>query len=55
MDAGENIEFAIVVSNNGTGTARAVTLVDNLPSGTAGPWTIDTSRRVIPARSPATR
>ena len=42
VDAGENIEFAIVVSNNGAGTARAVTLVDNLPSGTAGPWTIET-------------
>ncbi len=39
---GENIEFAIQVSNNGPGTAKDVTLVDNLPTGTAGPWTIET-------------
>ncbi len=42
VDAGENIEFAIQVSNGGPGTARNVTLVDTLPTGTAGPWTIET-------------
>lgn len=41
VNAGEHVEFAITVGNNGPGTAKAVTLSDPLPSGTAGGWSIE--------------
>ncbi len=42
VNAGEDVVFTIVVDNGGPGAAKAVTLSDTLPSGTAGAWTIDT-------------
>ncbi len=41
INAGEDIQFTIKVDNAGPGTAKAVTLSDTLPSGTAGAWTIE--------------
>ncbi len=41
VNAGENVEFTMITSNAGPGTAKAVTLTDTLPSGTAGGWMID--------------
>ena len=38
INAGEDAEFSIVVTNTGTGTARDVVLTDTLP--TQGSWTI---------------
>ncbi len=40
INAGEDAAFTIRVENAGPGTAKAVTLNDPLPAGTAGPWTI---------------
>jgi uncharacterized repeat protein (TIGR01451 family) len=40
VNAGEDVQFSVVVSNAGPGTATAATLSDNLPNATAGPWTI---------------
>ncbi|MGA7396581.1 MAG: VWA domain-containing protein, partial [Solirubrobacterales bacterium] len=40
VNAGDDIEFTVQVSNTGPGTATAVTLADPLPAGTAGAWTI---------------
>ncbi len=41
ISAGEDVEFAVRVDNGGPGVAKAVTLSDPLPSGTAGGWVID--------------
>ena len=44
VNQGDPIAFTITVTNNGPGTAKAVTLHDGLPSGPAGSdvvWTID--------------
>ncbi len=46
----EDVEFFIEVSNTGPGTAKAVTLTDPLPSGTAGAWFIESQ----PAANPCT-
>lgn len=43
IDAGEIIRFVMEVSNNGPGVAKAVVLTDALPSGTAGPWVVESS------------
>lgn len=40
INAGENVEFAISVTNGGPGVASSVTLSDPLPGGTAGSWGI---------------
>jgi uncharacterized repeat protein (TIGR01451 family) len=40
INAGDNVEFTITVTNNGPGTAEDVGFLDGLPSGTAGVWTI---------------
>jgi len=40
VDAGDDIEFSITVTNDGPGQAKAVTLNDPLPTGAAGSWTI---------------
>ena len=40
IDAGQNIKFAIVVRNDGPGTAKGVVLNDTLPNRTAGGWSI---------------
>lgn len=40
IDAGQNVSFSVTTTNNGPGIARAVTLADPLPSGTAGSWSI---------------
>jgi uncharacterized repeat protein (TIGR01451 family) len=42
VTAGSNAVFTIVTSNIGTGTAKSVTLTDNLPAGTSLDWSIDT-------------
>ncbi len=42
VTAGSNAVFTIVTTNNGPGTATAVTTTDNLPAGTSLHWTIDT-------------
>ena len=42
INAGENVVFTIKVDNAGPGVAKAVTLNDLLPQGTAGPWAITT-------------
>lgn len=39
INAGQTATFTISVVNNGPGIAKAVTLSDPLPGGTAGPWT----------------
>ncbi len=41
INAGEDVSFTIQVDNSGPGTAKAVTLTDTLPSGTAGNWVED--------------
>jgi len=40
VNAGEDIEYTLQVSNSGPGTAGSVSLTDPLPAGTAGTWTI---------------
>ena len=40
INAGQNASYTITVKNDGPGEARAVTLSDPLPGGTAGPWVI---------------
>src|SRR5262249_13644511 len=40
VNAGENIGFTITVSNQGAGTATAVTLVDPLPVGADVNWSV---------------
>ena len=42
VNAGQDVQFSIVTSNGGPGTAKSVNLSDTLPSGTAGAWVIDT-------------
>ena len=41
INAGDDVAFTIKVDNNGPGTAKSVTLVDNLPGGVAGAWVED--------------
>ncbi|HTU14734.1 MAG TPA: VWA domain-containing protein [Solirubrobacterales bacterium] len=40
VNAGDDVEFTMQVSNAGPGVARSATLNDPLPSGVAGSWTI---------------
>jgi uncharacterized repeat protein (TIGR01451 family) len=42
VGAGSDAVFTVVTTNNGPGTATAVTTTDNLPAGTALDWSIDT-------------
>ena len=41
VNAGEAIGFTVTVQNNGQGTAKAVTIVDPLPTGSGVSWTIN--------------
>ena len=41
IDAGDDVVFTIAVTNNGPGTAKAVTLIDTLPGPVAGDWVED--------------
>jgi uncharacterized repeat protein (TIGR01451 family) len=45
VNAGDTIGYTVTVKNNGTGTAKGVTLNDSLPagSGTGVTWTVDGS------------
>ncbi|MCO5315416.1 MAG: hypothetical protein M9938_04535 [Solirubrobacterales bacterium] len=40
INAGEDVEFTIEVSNSGPGTAKGVSLTDPLPTGVSGSWVI---------------
>ena len=40
VSAGENVVFDITASNAGPGTAKAVTLTDNLPGPVSGTWSV---------------
>ena len=40
ISAGEDVVFDITVSNGGPGTAKAVTLADNLPGPVSGIWSV---------------
>ncbi|MGA7436480.1 MAG: hypothetical protein WBW44_12805, partial [Solirubrobacterales bacterium] len=40
INAGEDAEFTIEVSNDGPGVAKEVTLSDTLPTGVSGAWSI---------------
>ena len=40
INAGEDVQFDILVSNLGQGTATDVTLTDTLPGGVAGDWVL---------------